>query len=115
MLRWDFLTDENNAGRGVIGETREAGGNFGVAAQAAATGTLQATSELSNTAVRAATEVLVSVVEGMKEVLAALMPKPAAGVPGADAEPVSVTSPSSEESSTRRRPPSGRRTEETSE
>jgi hypothetical protein len=57
--------------RGVIAATREAGGNIGAAAPAAATAILQAARACSQTMVRATPEVLVGVVEGGQEVLGA--------------------------------------------
>ena len=60
-------------------------------------------------------QVLVGVVEGVKEVLGALLPKASSGTTGAVAQATAATEPSAEESPTRGRSPSSRRTHEPSE
>jgi hypothetical protein len=100
---------------GGLAATREASGNIGAVAQAAATGTLQAAREFSNTTVRATTEVLVGVVEGGKEVLGALLPKAPSGTTEVADQATAITEPSTEASPTRGRPASSRRTQETAE
>lgn len=82
-------TVANNAMRGMVEITRETGGNVGAAARDAATGTLAAASEISHQAVKAVTGVLVDVVDGVKEVLGAVLPRPAS--PSATASQESPT------------------------
>jgi hypothetical protein len=85
--------------QGAIEATKETGGNAAEVVTAAADGALEAASTLGHTAVQAVTDVLVDVVEGVKEVLAAVWPT---GASHADTMP----EPSTTESGTEKLGPS---------
>ena len=60
---------------GVIEATKEVGGNVEEVAKVAVGGAIEAAGSIGNTAVRSVREMLVGVVEGVKEVASALLPK----------------------------------------
>jgi hypothetical protein len=68
-------TVATSAVRGGVEAARETGGNVGEATQAAAQGALEAAGALSHTAVKAVTDVLVGAVEGVKDILGAVLPR----------------------------------------
>jgi hypothetical protein len=67
------------AARGTVETTKEIGGNVGGLARSTVEGTLEAADAIGGAAVKTATHILVSVVEGVKEVLSAALPR--AGAP----------------------------------
>jgi len=60
---------------GVMEAAGQIGGNVGVAAKAAVGGALEAAGTLSQSAITAVRDVLVSAVEGVKDVASAILPK----------------------------------------
>lgn len=67
------------AARGTVETTKEIGGNVGGLARSTVEGTLEAADAIGGAVVKTATHILVSVVEGVKEVLSAALPR--AGAP----------------------------------
>ncbi|HCC68870.1 MAG TPA: hypothetical protein DEP99_03180, partial [Nitrospiraceae bacterium] len=61
---------------GVIEATKEIGGNVEETAKVAVGGAIEAAGTIGVTAVRAVTDMLVGVVEGVKEIAGAALPKP---------------------------------------
>jgi len=64
--------------RGTVETTKEIGGNVGGLARSTVEGTLEAADAIGGAAVKTATHILVSVVEGVKEVLSAALPRASA-------------------------------------
>jgi hypothetical protein len=63
------------AARGTVETTKEIGGNVGGLARSTVEGTIEAADAIGGAAVKTATHILVSVVEGVKEVLSAALPR----------------------------------------
>jgi len=93
----DVATVAQSAVRGVIEAARETGGNVGEAAQAAAQGALEAAGALSHTAVEAVTNVLVGVVEDVKDVLWSILPRGASTTASGQSSSPSSAGPASPE------------------
>jgi hypothetical protein len=66
---------------GVIEATKEIGGNVEEVAKVAVGGAIDAAGTIGNTAVRTVKDMLVGVVEGVKDVLSAALPKPKTPAP----------------------------------
>ena len=61
---------------GVIEATKEIGGNVEEVAQVAVGGAIETAGAIGNTALKAVKDMLVGVVEGVKEIASAALPKP---------------------------------------
>lgn len=66
----------NRTARGTVETTKEVGGNVGSLARSTVEGTIDAVDSIGGAAVKTVSHLLVSVVEGVKDVLNAALPKP---------------------------------------